>query len=159
MARQRWHRFKRRLFRSVERRMVNPLTRRAVFAGRLGSTYAVLETTGRRSGLARHTPVANGLRGDTFWLISVHGPHAHYFRNLLAEPRVRIGLAGNTALSWRSGSAQPMYEDDAKARHRELCRGHLGYRLDGILLRSAATQFTTVKIDLGPDRAALASEP
>lgn len=134
--------------------MVNPLNRRAVFAGRLGNTYAVLETTGRRTGLIRRIPVANGLRGDTFWLISAHGPHAHYFQNLLAQPRVRIGLANGGGLRWRTGTATPLYDDDARARHRELGRGHLGYRLDGLLLRGTSTQLTTVRIDLDPDPAA-----
>ena len=91
MGESRRKRRKRERSRAFERRVVNPLVRRAVFAGRMGSTYAVLETTGRRSGITRRTPVANGLRGDTFWLISAQGPHAHYFQNLLAHPRVRIG--------------------------------------------------------------------
>jgi deazaflavin-dependent oxidoreductase (nitroreductase family) len=131
--------------------VVNPLVRRAVFAGRLGGTYAVLETTGRRTGTTRRTPVANGLEGDTFWLISAHGPHAHYFRNLEADPRVRIGLADHGKLTWRTGTAQPLPEDDARARHRRLAKGRLGYWLDGFLLRGTATAMTTVRIDLDPD--------
>jgi|SRR5579859_220890 len=137
--------------RAFERRAVNPLVRRAVFAGRLGGTYAVLETTGRRTGTIRRTPVANGLEGDTFWLISAHGPHAHYFKNLEAHPRVRIGLADHGALRWRTGTAQPLPEDDARARHRRLSKGRLGYWLDGFLLRGTATAMTTVRIDLDPD--------
>jgi deazaflavin-dependent oxidoreductase (nitroreductase family) len=150
MATSRRHRLKLRLSRASEKRLVNPLVRRAVFAGRLGRTYAVLETTGRRTGAIRRTPVANGLRGDTFWLISAHGPHAHYFQNLLAQPRVRIGLADRGHLRWRAGMAHPVPEDDARRRHRELGRGRLGYRLDGLLLRSTATALTTVRIDLDP---------
>jgi deazaflavin-dependent oxidoreductase (nitroreductase family) len=117
----------------------------------MGSTYAVLETVGRRTGAVRRTPVANGLREDTFWLISAHGPHAHYFRNLTAQPRVRVGLADHGALRWRTGTAQPLPDDDAGARHRLLGRGRLGYRLDGLLLRSTATALTTVRIDLDPE--------
>lgn len=147
----RWLRRKRHMSRALERRVVNPLNRRAVFAGRLGNTYAVLETTGRRTGLTRRIPVANGLQGDTFWLISAHGPHAHYFQNLLAQPRVRIGLADNGSLRWRTGTAHPMYDDDARSRHRALGRGRFGYWLDGLLLRSVATQMTTVRIDLEPE--------
>jgi deazaflavin-dependent oxidoreductase (nitroreductase family) len=148
MGDSRWHRFKRRVGRASERRLVNPLVRRAVFSGRLGGTYAVLETTGRRSGATRRTPVANGLQGDTFWLISAHGPHAHYYHNLSAQPRVRIGLANHGALQWRAGTAHPLLEDDARGRHRELARGRLGYWLDGFLLRGSATALTTVRIDL-----------
>jgi deazaflavin-dependent oxidoreductase (nitroreductase family) len=151
MATSRLRSLKRRISRASERRVVNPLVRRAVFAGRLGRTYAVLETTGRRSGATRRTPVANGLRGETFWLISAHGPHAHYFQNLLAEPRVRVGLAEHGRLRWRPGTAHPVYDDDARARHRELGRGRFGYWLDGLLLRGTATALTTVRIDLEPD--------
>ncbi len=142
---------KRRVGRQIERRLVNPIVRRLVFAGKLGATYAVLETAGRRTGLARRTPVANGLQGDTFWLISAHGPHARYFQNLLADPRVRVGLAKDGQLRWRSGTAHPLPDDDARARHRELGEGRLGYKLDGLLLRFTATQMTTVRIDLEPE--------
>src|SRR5436305_10189951 len=112
MGESRRKRRKRERSRAFERRVVNPIVRRAVFAGRMGSTYAVLETTGRRSGITRRTPVANGLRGDTLWLISAHGPHAHYSQNLLAHPRVRIGIAEGGHLRWRPGTAQPLPDDD-----------------------------------------------
>jgi deazaflavin-dependent oxidoreductase (nitroreductase family) len=148
MSEPRRRRWKRRLSRAGERRIVNPLVRRLVFRGRLGSTYAVLETTGRRSRARRLTPVANGLRDDTFWLISAHGRHAHYVHNLLADPRVRIGVADRGRLRWREGLARPLWDDDARARQRELGRGHLGYRVDGMLLRSVATNMTTIRIDL-----------
>ena len=151
MSDSRRRRVKRRVSRAFERRLVNPLVRRAVFAGRLGRTYAVLETTGRRTGATRRTPVANGLQGDTFWLISAHGPHAHYFQNLLAQPRVRVGLADQGGLRWRTGTATALPEDDARGRHHELARGRLGYWLDGFLLRGTATALTTVQIDLDHD--------
>lgn len=159
MSEPRWRGLKRRLSRAMERRLVNPLIRRAVLSGRLGSTYAVLETTGRRTGTPRRTPVANGLRGDTFWLLSAHGPNAHYFKNFVAQPKVRIGLADRGSLRWRSGTAHPLRDDDARSRHRELGRGRLGYRLDGLLLLSNATQLTTVRIDLEPEPSALPPEP
>jgi deazaflavin-dependent oxidoreductase (nitroreductase family) len=151
MAESRWRKTKRRLSRASERRLVNPLVRRAVFAGRFGGTYAVLETVGRRTGATRRTPVANGIQGETFWLISAHGPHAHYFHNLVAHPQVRIGLADDGHLHWRTGTAHPLPEDDASKRHRELARGRLGYWLDGFLLRGTATALTTVRIDLEPN--------
>ena len=148
MSEPRRRRLKRALSRASERRLVNPIVRRLVLAGRLGSTYAVLETTGRRTTRRRRTPVANGLRGETFWLISAHGRHAHYVHNLLADPRVRVGIADGRRLQWHHGTARPLWDDDARARQRELGRGRLGYRLDGALLRSVATEMTTVRIDL-----------
>jgi deazaflavin-dependent oxidoreductase (nitroreductase family) len=144
MGEPRRRRLKRAIGRAGERRVVNPLVRRAVLRGRLGSTYSVLETTGRRSGQPRRTPVANGLQGDVFWLISAHGRHAHYVHNIEANPRVRLRLAGR----WREGTARLLPDDDARARQRELGRGRLGYRLDAIILRANATDMTTVRIDL-----------
>jgi deazaflavin-dependent oxidoreductase (nitroreductase family) len=151
MAERRRAIIKRRVARAFERRVVNPINRALLRSGRLGSTYALLETTGRRSGLARQTPVANGLRGNTFWLISAHGRHAHYVQNLLANPRVRVGLSEGGGLRWRAGTAQLLSGDDTRARQRELSRGRLGYRLDAVLLRATATELTTIRIDLDAD--------
>ncbi len=128
--------------------MVNRINRAMLRSGRLGETYAVLETVGRRSGLPRQIPVANGLRGDTFWLISAHGRHAHYVHNLMANPQVRIGLVRGGKLGWRTGTAHLLDGDDTLARQRELAKGRLGYRLDAVLLRATATDLTTIRIDL-----------
>jgi deazaflavin-dependent oxidoreductase (nitroreductase family) len=130
--------------------VVNPINRALLGRGRLGSTYAVLETTGRRTGLPRQTPVANGLEGDTFWLISAHGRHAHYVHNLLTSPRVRVGLAEDGALRWRSGTAHVLAGDDTHARQSALGRGRLGYRIDALILRALATDLTTIRVDLDP---------
>jgi deazaflavin-dependent oxidoreductase (nitroreductase family) len=111
-------------------------------------SVALLETTGRRSGERRRTPVANGLEGDTFWLFAELGHDADYVRNLLAEPRVRV-LAGG---AWRSGIAIPMPDIDARERRREVERRHgLIGRVDGWVFRAAATNPLVIRIDL--DRA------
>ncbi len=139
---------KRRVSRTFEREIVNRINRAMLRSGRLGDTYAVLETVGRRSGLPRQIPVANGLVGDTFWLISAHGRHAHYVHNLTANPRVRLGLVRDGELHWRSGTAHVLDSDDTLARQRQLGKGRLGYRLDAVLLRATATNLTTIRIDL-----------
>lgn len=51
----------------------NRLIRYALRAGFAPRAFALLETTGRRTGLPRQTPVGNGLADDTFWLIAAHG--------------------------------------------------------------------------------------
>ncbi len=142
---------KRRLSSWLERTVVNRVNRAMLRSGRLGSTYAILETTGRRSGRPRQIPVANGLRGETFWLISAHGRHANYVHNLRTDPRVRIGLVEDGALRWRTGNATLVPEDDTRARQRQLARGRLGYRLDAMLMRALATDLTTIRIDLDPE--------
>ena len=80
----------------------NHLTRWALRAGRAPAAFALLETTGRRTGQARQTPVGNGLDGDTFWLVASHGTQADYVRNLLAQPRVRVKAAVPGAAARRS---------------------------------------------------------
>ena len=148
VAEPRRQRLKRGFARAGERLLFNRLVRSVLRRGRGPSVYALLETTGRRSGIPRVTPVANGLVGDTFWLISAHGSHAHYVHNIRADPRVRVGLQAEGALRWRSGIAHVMTHDDARARQRELSRGRLAYRLDALILRSLATELTTVRIEL-----------
>ncbi|MGA2163774.1 MAG: nitroreductase/quinone reductase family protein [Solirubrobacteraceae bacterium] len=129
---------------------MNPVNRAVLRAGRLGATYAVLETTGRHSGLPRQIPVANGLEGDIFWLISAHGRHANYVYNLRANPRVRVGFARDGELHWRTGTAHPVSDDDTRTRQSQLVRGRLGYRIDAVLLRMIATDLTTIRIELDP---------
>ena len=63
-------RTKRALSRRFEKYVVNPQLRFAVRHGIAPGNFALLETTGRRSGRPRCIPVGNGLRGDTFWLVA-----------------------------------------------------------------------------------------
>lgn len=90
----------RRAFALVFWRIVNPIVLR--FGAGRAPWWVILETTGRRSGRAIHTPLARGPLSDaTLWLISVHGAHANFVKNLLTEPRVRVKHRGR----WRPGRA------------------------------------------------------
>jgi deazaflavin-dependent oxidoreductase (nitroreductase family) len=126
--------------------------------GLLPPTYALLETVGNRTGKRRLAPVANGLEGDTFWLIAGLGERASFVRNLRADPRARVKarparLRDGLPMRWRSGTAHPLPDDDARARHRQLGEGRPGYRLDGILLRALDEgKMLTVRIDLDPEQ-------
>jgi deazaflavin-dependent oxidoreductase (nitroreductase family) len=117
----------------------NRLTRVALRRGLAPKAFALLETTGRRSGRLRHTPVGNGLIGDTFWLVAAHGEQADYVRNLLAHPRVRVKVRGR----WRTGTAQVVAGDDVQARSKTL-----PYQWDAALGRLMATTPITIRIDL-----------
>jgi len=119
----------------------NRLIRFALRAGFAPRAFALLETTGRRTGLARHTPVANGLAGDTFWLVAAHGTQADYVRNLQAEPRVRVKVGG----AWRAGTATVLPGDDPAARSRTL-----PYQWDAALGRAIASAPVTIRVDLDP---------
>jgi deazaflavin-dependent oxidoreductase (nitroreductase family) len=143
----------------LQNRVLNQPARFLLRYGLAPPTYALLETTGRRTGRARQMPVANGLQGETFWLIAGLGGHAQYVHNIKANPRVRIKarparLREGWRMHWRSGTAHLMPEDDAQLRHRELAKGRPGYRLDGILLRRLSSmgsgRMLTIRIDLDP---------
>ena len=119
----------------------NRLVRFALRAGFAPRAFALLETTGRRTGTARHTPVGNGLDGDTFWLVAAHGTQADYVRNLQAEPRVRVKVNG----AWRAGTAAVLPGDDPVARSRTL-----PYQWDAAIGRLMASAPATVRITLDP---------
>jgi deazaflavin-dependent oxidoreductase (nitroreductase family) len=120
-------------------RVSNRLIRFALRAGFAPRAFALLETTGRRTGLARHTPVGNGLDGDAFWLVAAHGTQADYVRNLQAEPRVRVKAAG----VWRVGTAVVLPGDDPAARSRML-----PFQWDAAIGKLMASAPLTIRIDL-----------
>jgi deazaflavin-dependent oxidoreductase (nitroreductase family) len=120
-------------------RLNNRLTRWALRRGWAPAAFALLETTGRRSGRPRHTPVGNGLSGDTFWLVAAHGWQADYVRNIRKHPRVRVKVRGRS----RTGTAVPMPQDDPWARSRTL-----PYRWDAAIGRLMASTPLTIRIDL-----------
>ena len=131
---------KRELVTAFQTRLMNPVMRRAVERGWAPPGYAVLETTGRRSGERRRTPVGDGRRGDTFWIIAEHGRRAGYVRNIEANPRVRVHTGGR----WRDGTAHLMPDDDPRERQRQLPR------LNALAVRAAGTDLLTVRVDLDP---------
>jgi deazaflavin-dependent oxidoreductase (nitroreductase family) len=120
-------------------RVNNRLVRFALRRGLAPAAFALLETTGRRSGRPRHTPVGNGLAGDTFWLVAAHGEQADYVRNLRADPRVRVKVAGR----WRTGTAVVLPDDLVPARSRTL-----PYQWDAAIGRLMASTPMTIRIDL-----------
>jgi deazaflavin-dependent oxidoreductase (nitroreductase family) len=130
---------KRRAVRPLTNRVVNPLVRPLVEKGLLGRGWALLETRGRRSGRPRVVPVGNGLRDGVFWIVTEHGFHADYVRNILEEPRVRVNVGGR----WRDGRASVLAGDDPYARLRVLRRP-----LNDALLLAVGTEQLVVRIDL-----------
>ncbi|MBV9091998.1 MAG: nitroreductase family deazaflavin-dependent oxidoreductase [Mycobacteriaceae bacterium] len=120
-----------RLTKTVQKRLANPATR-------LMPWQTLLETTGRKTGQPRRTPVGGRLIGNQFWLVSEFGDNSDYVRNIRANPRVRLRLRG----AWRAGTAALLPDDDAKARLRELPQ------MNSLGVRSFGTNLLTVRIDL-----------
>jgi deazaflavin-dependent oxidoreductase (nitroreductase family) len=129
---------KRRVARFVTNRIANPLVRPLAARG-LAPGVALLETTGRRSGEPRRTPVGNGLRDGVFWVVTEHGWHSAYVKNIQADPRVRVRVRGR----WRTGTAHILPDDDANARLRWLKRP-----VNDSALKAVGTQQLTIRIDL-----------
>ena len=73
---------KRATMRLVTNRLLNPVVRRLLERGLWPQTQALLETTGRKTGSPRRVPVGNGLRGDSFWIVTEHGYAADYVKNI-----------------------------------------------------------------------------
>jgi deazaflavin-dependent oxidoreductase (nitroreductase family) len=98
-----------------QKRLVNPVVKLAWALGIPPPGDALLETTGRRTGLARRTPVCDGLDGQTFWLIAQSGRHADWIQNIEADPRVRVKVASWPRTRRRAGTAHVLDDDDPRA--------------------------------------------
>jgi deazaflavin-dependent oxidoreductase (nitroreductase family) len=116
---------------SFQRWIGNPLLKRLPI-------QTLLETTGRKSGLPRRTPVGGRLVGREFWFVSEYGGRSQYVRNIQADPRVRVRVRGR----WYTGTAHVMPEDDARARLRTLPR------FNSAAVRAMGAGLTTVRVDL-----------
>jgi deazaflavin-dependent oxidoreductase (nitroreductase family) len=132
---------KRRISTTLATKVVNPITRWAVRHGLAPHSYAILETTGRRSGQPRRTPVGHVVEGNTVWIVAEHGARAAYVLNIRSNPRVQIKLRDG----WRAGTASVLDDDDARARLRRM-----GLRLNALVVRLMGTELLTVRIDLDP---------
>jgi deazaflavin-dependent oxidoreductase (nitroreductase family) len=119
-------------------RVVNPLVRRLHGVGITGGT-ALLETIGRKTHQPRQTPVGDGLRGHEFWIVTEHGRHSSYVKNIEANPRVRV-KSGRT---WFSGTAHILEDDDPEARMRWLKRP-----ANDTALRMVGTEHLVIRVDL-----------
>lgn len=133
---------KRKISKGFTVKVLNPVVRRLLEWGLAPRTHALLETTGRKSGVPRRVPVGNGLRGDTFWIVTEHGSKADYVKNIRKDPRVRVKVGRR----WRSGTAQVLEGDDVRTRMRMLRRP-----VNDALVRAVGTEHLTVRIDLEPD--------
>jgi deazaflavin-dependent oxidoreductase (nitroreductase family) len=134
-----------RLVNLVQKHVANPVVRTALNSGWPVPGYALLETTGRKSGEPRRVPVGDGLDGDTFWVVSEHGRRSAYVRNIEAHPRVRVRVRGR----WRAGTAHLVHDDDPRRRQRLLAR-RFSTRLNAAAVRVFGTDLLTVRIDLDP---------
>ena len=132
---------KRRLITKLQVKLLNPPIK-ALTARGLVPSLSLLETTGRKSGEPRRTPVSKGLdpATDTFWIVAEQGRKAGYVRNIEADPRVRLRIGRH----WRTGTATILAGDDPLARQRHMSK------LNAASVRAMGTELLTVRVDLDP---------
>ncbi|WP_374109746.1 MULTISPECIES: nitroreductase family deazaflavin-dependent oxidoreductase [Mycobacterium] len=121
---------KRQVVHRVQRLLVNPVGRQL--------PMTMLETTGRKSGQPRRTAVGGRVVDNQFWMVSEHGEHSDYIRNIKADPAVRVRVAGK----WRNGTAHLLPDDDAVQRLGNLPR------LNSAMVRLMGSDLLTVRVDL-----------
>jgi deazaflavin-dependent oxidoreductase (nitroreductase family) len=124
---------KRRLVTKLQVRVLNPPIK-ALAARGLAPSVALLETTGRKSGEPRRTPVSKGLER------AKHGRRAAYVRNIEADPHVRLRIGRR----WRTGVASILAGDDVRARQRHMSK------LNAATVRAMSTEPLTIRVDLDP---------
>lgn len=115
----------------VQRHIANPVMRSVPI-------QTLLETTGRKSGEPRRTPIGGRMDGKTFWLVSEFGDRSQYVRNITADSRVRVRVRGR----WHSGTATLLPEDDARARLADLPR------MNSAAVRAMGDNLLTIRVDL-----------
>ncbi len=123
---------KRRIVHALQKYLFNPPIKVLFAIGLVRPGYALLETTGRKTGKPRRTPVGDGRIGGQFWIVAEHGMKAGYVLNIAHNPR----------------TAHLLPEDDPRERQRWLAAQVPGSAGNARLVRLFGTQLLTVRIDL-----------
>jgi deazaflavin-dependent oxidoreductase (nitroreductase family) len=121
---------KRQVVHRVQRLVVNPIGRQL--------PVTMIETIGRKSGRPRLTAVGGKVVGNQFWMVSEHGEHSDYVRNMKVNPAVRVRIGGK----WRNGVANLLPDDDPVRRLGNLPR------LNSALVRMMGSDLLTIRVDL-----------
>ncbi|MBW3575267.1 MAG: nitroreductase family deazaflavin-dependent oxidoreductase [Actinobacteria bacterium] len=83
--------------------------------------YAVLTTTGRKTGKRRRKCVRAIRDGDKVYLVSLPGRYSAWFRNIQAEPQVKLRIRGGTF----DGAARVIVDSDEYEAARTMYCGTL----------------------------------
>jgi deazaflavin-dependent oxidoreductase (nitroreductase family) len=113
-----------------QKNIANPLARTLPF-------QTLLETTGRKSGEPRRTPLGGRRVGNQFWFVSEFGDRSQYVKNIQADPAVRVRLNGK----WHKGVAHLLPDDDPHERLRSLPS------INSMGVRTFGTNLLTIRVD------------
>ncbi|HEX3613912.1 MAG TPA: nitroreductase/quinone reductase family protein [Sporichthyaceae bacterium] len=120
-----------RVVNKVQKYVANPLMRKVPI-------QILLETTGRKSGEPRRTPIGGRTVDNAFWMVAEFGTNSQYVKNIEADPEVRVRVRGR----WHSGTAYLLPDDDARARLRSLPK------FNSAAVKTVGTDLLTIRIDL-----------
>ena len=120
-----------RITRLFQKNVANRLMRMMPF-------QTLLETTGRKSGEPRRTPLGGSKVGNEFWFVSEFGENSQYVKNIKANPNVRVRLRGR----WHNGTAHLVPDDDPRERLRSLPQ------FNSFGVRTFGTNLLSVRVDL-----------
>jgi deazaflavin-dependent oxidoreductase (nitroreductase family) len=115
----------------IQKRIANPLMRRLPI-------QTLLETTGRKSGEPRRTPLGGSRVGNEFWFVSEFGENSQYVKNIKADPNVRVRLRGR----WHNGTAHLVPDDDPHEPLRSLPQ------FNSFGVRTFGTNLLSIRVDL-----------
>lgn len=101
--------------------------------------WAVIETTGRRTGEPRRVPVGGRRIGDSVWFVAVDPRQAAYVKNIEANPNVRVQVGGE----WSEGVAYLLPADDTRKRMLTI------NPVNGLFIWLAGREHLTIRVDLG----------
>ena len=73
----------------------------------IGRFVLLLTTTGRKSGLPRTTPLQYEKIDGAYYVGSVRGVQADWFRNLVANPRVEVRVKAQRWCGWAEAVTAP----------------------------------------------------
>ncbi|HEX8156225.1 MAG TPA: nitroreductase/quinone reductase family protein [Solirubrobacteraceae bacterium] len=130
---------KRKLVTALQVHVLNPPIRALASRG-LAPGVALLETTGRKSGELRRTPVSNGFERatNTFWIVAEMGRKSAYVRNIEADARVRVRVRGR----WHTGTAHISEDEDPRARLRSI------NRINALGVKTLGADLLVIRIEL-----------
>ena len=139
---------KHRIVHTLQKYLLNPPIKIALGIGLPLPGYALLETTGRKTGKPRRTPVGDGHIGNEFWLVAEHGKKAGYVLNMERNPRVRLKLRDGLRTRWHMGTAHVLPDDDPRERQRWLANQLPRSSGNARAVRLFGTQLLSIRIDL-----------
>jgi deazaflavin-dependent oxidoreductase (nitroreductase family) len=102
-----------------------------------------LQTTGRRSGRQRTIEIWFATDGSRIYFLAGGREHAHWVRNLRADPRVRVRLAGRTI----AGLASVVEGADDETTARQLLAAKYQGWSEGRPMSSWAAGSLPVRVD------------